>query len=225
MPGRLFSAKSAIAAAILVLLPFATFAQQRQAPAPAAPAAAAPAGEYRLAGFRSANFGMTADQVRQAIRKDFNVAADKIETAENAVERTQILAVTVPDLLPSAGPAQVAYVIGYRTRQLVQVTVTWGGTVNPQLAPAAAIDSARMLQGYLAGLGYKADTVATNLAQPDGSIVVFRGDDAQGRRTILVLGGVAAPEGQKPAGPPVLQISYIRDPATPDVFQIRKGDF
>jgi hypothetical protein len=40
-----------------------------------------------------------------------------------------------------------------------------------------------------------------------------------------VLGGVAAPEGQKPAGPPVLQISYIRDPQTPDVFQIRKGDF
>ncbi len=229
MPDPLFSAKTAISGAILAALILSTgpagAQQSRATPAPAAPAAAAPAGEYRLAGFRSANFGMTADQVRQAIRKDFNVAPDKIETAENAVERTQILAVTVPDLLPNGGPAQVAYVIGFKTKQLVQVTVTWGGAVNPQLAPAAAVESARMLQNYLAGLGYKPDTVATNLGQPDGSIVVFRGDDAQGRRTILVLGGVAAPEGQKPAGPPVLQISYVRDPATPDVFQIRKGDF
>ena len=168
---------------------------------------------------------MTAEQVRQAIRKDFSLGPDKIETADNAVERTQILAVTVNDLLPNSGPAQVAYVIGFRTKQLVAVTVTWGGSVNPQLAPGQAVEFARMLQGYLAGVGYKPETIVAGAQQADGSIVMFRGDDAQGRRTIVVLGGVAAPEGQKPAGPPVLQISYIRDPQTPDVFQIRKGDF
>lgn len=225
MPAYRFSARSAIFGVLLAgLLPAAgpTHAQQRP-PSPAA--APANPSEFRLNGFRSANFGMTAEQVRQAIRKDFSLGPDKIDTADNAVERTQILAVTVNDLLPNSGPAQVAYVIGFRTKQLVQVTVTWGGQVNPQLAPASAVEFARMLQGYLAGVGYKPDTVATNLGQADGSIVVFRGDDAQGRRTIVVLGGVAAPEGQKPAGPPVLQISYIRDPQTPDVFQIRKGDF
>ncbi len=212
----------ALAAAIALGVATAAMAQTPPKPAPAAAPQAS--SEFRLTGFRSANFGMTADQVRQAIRKDFNIGPDKIETAENGVERTQILAATVPDLLPNGGPAQVAYVIGYRSKQLVQVTVTWGGGVNA-LQPAAAVEVARMLQNYLTGVGYKADTVATNLAQPDGSIVAFRGDDAQGRRTILVLGGVAAPEGQKPAGPPVVQISYIRDPANPDVFQIRRGDF
>jgi hypothetical protein len=228
MPDTRFSARSAIFGALLAaLLPAAgpVHAQQRQTTPQTAPAAPSAPAEFRLTGFRSANFGMTADQVRQAIRKDFSLGPDKIETADNAVERTQILAVTVNDLLPNSGPAQVAYVIGFRTKQLVQVTVTWGGAVNPQLAPASAVELARMLQGYLAGVGYRPDSVATNLGQADGSIVVFRGDDAQGRRTIVVLGGVAAPEGQKPAGPPVLQISYIRDPQTPDVFQIRKGDF
>jgi hypothetical protein len=218
-----FARSGRLGAALVGLLLLATplAAQQpRSAPTPAAPAA-----EFRLTGFRSANFGMNADQVRAAIRKDFGAAADRIETAENGVERTQILAVTIPDLLPNSGPAQVAYVMGYRTRQLVQVTLTWGGVVNPQLTPAGAVELARMLQGYMTGMGYKADTVAVNATQADGSIVVFRGDDTQGRRTIIVLGNVAAPEGQKPAGPPVLQISYIRDPQNPDVFQIRKGDF
>jgi hypothetical protein len=197
--------------------------QAQGTPAPSAATQTTP--EFKLNGFRSANFGMTAEQVRQAIKRDFNIAPDKIETAENGVERTQIMAVTVPDLLPNGGPAQVAYVIGYRTKQLVQVTVTWGAGVNPQLAPQGAIEVARMLQTYLAGVGYKADTIATNIAQPDGSVVVFRGDDAQGRRTILVLAGVPVAEGQKPAGPPAVQISYIRDPQNPDVFQIRRGDF
>jgi hypothetical protein len=195
------------------------------AAAPAAPAPAAGEAEFRLTGFRSALFGMTPDQVRQAIRRDFSIPADRIETAENGVERTQILAITVPDLLPGSGPAQVAYVIGFRTRQLVQVTVTFGGAANPQLAPAVAVDLARMLQSHLVSVGYKADTVAVNLAQPDGTVLVFRGDDTQGRRAIAALTGVTAPEGQRPAGPPTLQISYIRDPQNPDVFQIRKGDF
>jgi hypothetical protein len=207
----------------------AAFAQapgaNRSASAPAAAASAAAEPEFRLTGFRSALFGMTPDQVRQAIRRDFSVPAEKIETVENGVERTQILAITVPDLLPSSGPVQIAYVIGFRSRQLVQVTVTFGGAANPQLSAATAVDLARMLQTHLASVGYKADTVAVNLAQPDGTVLVFRGDDAQGRRAIAALAGVAAPEGQRPSVPPTLQVSYIRDPQNPDVFQIRKGDF
>jgi hypothetical protein len=200
-------------------------AQPPAAAAPVAPAPVAADPEFRLTGFRSALFGMTPDQVRQAIRRDFSISADKIETVENGIERTQILAITVPDLLPSSGPAQVAYVIGFRSRQLVQVTVTFGGAANPQLAPATVVDMARMLQTHLVSVGYKADTIAVNLAQPDGTVLVFRGDDAQGRRAIAALAGVTAPEGQRPAVPPTLQVSYIRDPLNPDVFQIRKGDF
>lgn len=186
---------------------------------------AAPAEEFRLNGFRSANFGMTADQVRAAIRRDFNVAADRIETVENSIERTTVLTVTVPDLLPNAGPALVAYVIGFRSRQLVQVTITWGGQINPQFRPEQALGAARQLQGYFAGLGHRPDSVVTNAQQRDGSILVYAGDDAQRRRTLLVLSNVIGVEGRPPEGAPVMQLSYIRDPQTPDVFQIRRGDF
>jgi hypothetical protein len=194
-------------------------------PPAAQSAPAAPSDEFRLNGFRSANFGMTADQVRAAIRRDFNVAADRIETVENAIERTTVLTVTVPDLLPNAGPALVAYVIGFRSRQLVQVTITWGGQVNPQFRPEQALGAARQLQSYFAGLGHRPDSVATNVQQRDGSILIYAGDDAQRRRTLLVLSNVIGPEGRPPEGAPVMQLSYIRDPQTPDVFQIRRGDF
>ena len=208
------------------------FAQQQnpsvptaRPPAAATPAPAAPAEEFRLNGFRSANFGMTVEQVRAAIRRDFNVPADRIETNENPVERTTLLTVTVPDLLPNAGLGLVAYVIGYRTRQLVQVTITWGGPVNPQFRPEQALGAARQLQGYFAGLGHRPDSVVVNAQQRDGSILVYAGDDAQRRRTLLVLSNVAGAEGRPPEGAPVLQLSYIRDPQNPDVFQIRRGDF
>jgi len=219
---------SLIAFVVAALALSSSDSRAQSAPSPGrsqAPAASAAEGEFRLTGFRSALFGMTPDQVRQAIRRDFSITADKIETAENGAERTTILAITVPDLLPASGPVQIAYVIGFRSRQLVQVTVTFGGAANPQLTPPVAVDLARMLQTHLVGVGYKPDTVAVNLAQPDGTIVVFRGDDAQGRRAIAALIGVAAIEGQRPAAVPTLQVSYIRDPQNPDVFQIRKGDF
>jgi hypothetical protein len=214
----------ALTATIFTVFAYSAFAQQQPAPA-ARPAAPTASEEFRLTGFRSANFGMTAEQVRQAIRRDFPAAADKIETVENAVERTTVLSIPINDLLPSTGPGLVAYVIGYRSRQLVQVTITWGGGINPQFKPEQALSAARQLQGYFAGLGHKPDTIVTNAQQRDGSIIVFAGDDAQRRRTLLVLGNVAGPDGKPPEGAPILQLSYIRDPQTPDVFQIRRGDF
>jgi hypothetical protein len=219
--------RSAILAAGLIL---ATTVQAQQ-PAPNVPttrppgAPAAPAEEFRLNGFRSANFGMTADQVRGAIRRDFNIQSDRVETVENPIERTTVLTVTVPEILPNAGPALVAYVIGFRTRQLVQVTITWGGQINPQFRPEQAFGAARQLQGYFAGLGHRPDSVVTNAQQRDGSIVVYAGDDGQRRRTLLVLSNATGTEGRPPEGAPVLQLSYIRDTQTPDVYQIRRGDF
>lgn len=218
------------AALMAAAMAFPAWAQQPGTNVPTArpPAQAAPPAateEFRLNGFRSANFGMTAEQVRNAIRRDFNVPADRIETVENPIERTTVLTVTVPDLLPNAGPALVAYVIGFRSRQLVQVTITWGGQVNPQFRPEQALGAARQLQGYFAGLGHRPDSIATNAQQRDGSILVYAGDDGQRRRTLLVLSNVVGPEGRPPEGAPVLQLSYIRDPQTPDVFQIRRGDF
>jgi hypothetical protein len=78
---------------------------------------------------------MTDAQVKAAIRKDFNNPAEKIQTEENASERTAVLTVTVGDLLEGAGKARVSYILGYASKKLIQVNIVWGTTIDPQAKP------------------------------------------------------------------------------------------
>src|SRR5947208_12178429 len=49
-------------------------------------------------GFRQARFGMSEEQVRQAIRKDFPVAGVKLTGAVHPSEKTTVLSLSVADL-------------------------------------------------------------------------------------------------------------------------------
>jgi hypothetical protein len=75
-------------------------------PAPAAPGgpSIATPGTAVVDGFRSAKFGMSDTQVKAAITKDFGIKADAISEQPNPAERTTVLAVKVPDLLPGVVP-------------------------------------------------------------------------------------------------------------------------
>jgi hypothetical protein len=71
--------------------------------------------------------------------------------------------------------------------------------------------------------------VANYQLAPD-AILVFRASDEQKRTILLVLSGVAAAartEDKKAPKPPplTLELSYIEDPAHPDVFRIGRGQF
>ena len=72
--------------------------------------------------------------------------------------------------------------------------------------------------------------VIANRQLADNTIIVFRANDLQGRTVLLVLSGVAAAarteEKKQPQAPPLtLKLSYIVDPAHPDIFRIGKGQF
>jgi hypothetical protein len=179
----------------------------------------------KVEGFRSANFGGTETQVRAAIRKDFNLANDKITVEEHPVERTTMLAVTVSDLLPETGPARISYILGYKSKKLMQVHIVWAG--GPGGAkPEKLLLAANTLLQYFLGEGFARDKVVVNGRANDGSIVVFQGSDAQKRTTLLRL--VTAPgEGdEKDKEKPVaLFLSYVQDIQNPDVFRISKGQF
>src|ERR1700722_678184 len=92
-----------------------TAAPAKRAAEPAALPAPAAAGGPSIAsqggwggdGFRSAKFGMNDAQTKAAIMKDFGVQADAITQQPNPAERTTVLAVKVPDLLPGGGIAEV----------------------------------------------------------------------------------------------------------------------
>ena len=84
-------------------------------------------------------WGMTEAQVKAAILKDFNIAADKVQTEENSSERTTVLSITVNELLEGAGKARVSYILGYSSKKLIQVNVVWGTSIDPQAKPEDAL--------------------------------------------------------------------------------------
>jgi hypothetical protein len=231
-------------AALVLLAGPVGFAQTAQKPsakaapsAPAKPAAsetASPDGEARsearVEGFRSAAFGMTEAQVREAIRKDFNLGKDKVAAEESPTDRTLALSVTVNDLLPDTGPARVSYVFGYKSKKLMQVHVLWGAGQTPAVKPEKLQLAAATLQQYFLGEGFAPDKIVTNGRTQDGAIVVFQGTDSQKRLALLRY--IAAPErepkekAEKSAAPAAtLWLSYVQDLQNPDVYRIAKGQF
>jgi hypothetical protein len=202
-------------------------AETQSAPPPAAQTAPA----LQLQGFRGARWGMDAAEVKAAIRKDFNIAADKIQTEENASERTSVLSVTVPNLIEGAGKARVSYIFGFTTKKLIQVNAIWGTPVDPGAKPDEIVAAANQLRDLFVASGYEPGSIHTNAAAKDGTIVVFEGADAQKHTTLLTLinGTMPGPvkNGKREAATQtiVLRLSYILDPENPDVFRLKKGQF
>jgi hypothetical protein len=188
-------------------------------------ARATPAAEAKVEGFRSALFGMTEAQLRQAIHKDFPGAGDKIASELNAAERTTVLMIHVPDLIPGTGKARVSYIIGYATKKLIQVNVNWAAEPKSTAGTESLVGAANLLRNYFLAGGYRSDTIVANQQMPNG-YVVFRGLDVHSRMVILVLtGATATPPADEKAPPVGLQLSYILDPEHPDVYQVPKGQF
>jgi len=180
-------------------------------------------------GFRQALFGMSEEQVRQVIRKDFPASAGKISSAVHPSEKTTVLSATVSDLLPNSGNARISYIFGYRSKKLIQVNVVWTSEGNAA-SDETLVGTANSLRDYFASQNYKPDTAVSNRQLAENTIVVFRASDLQGRMVLLVLSGVAAAardeEKKGPRPPPLtLELSYIEDAAHPDVFRIGKGQF
>ena len=191
-------------------------------------------------GFRSAHFGMTEGAVRAAIATDFGAkigpAADAIKVIENKVERTRILVVRLPDLFPEAGMTEIGYVLGYKSKALMQINLLWGTPLSAKVTPEQLGIIATNLQRYFADQGFAAKDVKANLKIGKGTMLVFQGYDAQGRLVQLVrraealapAAGTPAPaDGAKPDTQyrQTLRLAYIGNPKAPDTFQIGKGAF
>jgi hypothetical protein len=190
-------------------------------PAPSEPPAA-------IDGFREAHFGMTEDQVREAIKKDFPAAVAKLKIATNASEKTAVLSLLVPDLLPHSGNARISYILGYKSKRLIQVNILWTSE-GTEDSDEIVVGVANSLRNYFAAQNYKPDSVVVNHPLADNTMLAFRASDSQDRTVLVVLTGVgtaARKDAKEPRPPPLtLELSYIADAAHPDVFKIGKGQF
>jgi hypothetical protein len=182
-----------------------------------------------IEGFRQARFEMNEEQVRQAIRNDFPEQTGKLARAIHPTEKTIVLSLTVADLLPHSGNARISYILGYRSKKLDQVNIVWSSD-GSSAGDETIVGSANSLRDYFSTENFKPDSVVANHQLAPDAILVFRASDEQKRSILLVLSGVAAAaraEDKKTPKPPplTLELSYIEDPAHPDVFRIGRGQF
>lgn len=193
----------------------------------AANPSATTAKQVKLEGFRSARFGMSEDQIRQAIGKDFKLSGDAIQRVDDPTERTSALLVKVNDLLPDSGPGVVAYIMGYKSKRLFRVNVVWGQEAGSPTKPDQIVGAANALRNYLLAQGYRKEGLVLNQPLGNDNVLVFQGTDMQGRLTELILGLVNKPSGQ-PGVPPIvtganLRLSYVEKPNEPDIYRIPGG--
>ena len=198
---------------------------------PAAPAAspAAPnvvTSSADVQGFRSARFGMSENDVRAAIARDFGLKGDAVRADVNKTEQTHILSVKVPEVLPGGGTADVSYVFGFKSKTLIQVGLSWSKAIDDKTTPEQLFSNATMLRTHFMSAGYKPDTVATNMPI-NGGLLMFRGSDANDRTTLLILQGTMAQgeNEQRVLTPTGLLLFYIADAKTPDVYRLPPGSF
>ena len=132
-----------------------------------------PAGPLaQIDGLRQARFGMSEEQARQAIRKDFPAAAATLGSMVHPAEKTNILSLTVTDLLPHTGKARIFYIFGYRSKKLIQVNVLWSSD-GSAAGDETIVATANALRDYFASENFRTDSVVANRKLAENTILVF----------------------------------------------------
>jgi len=188
---------------------------------------------YNVDGFRDARFGMSEQDVRGVVTKDFGVKPADITSTVNPVEGTTVLTVKVASLDPGPGPAVVAYIFGYASKKLIQVNVAWGDESTSKSDPNSMIASGTRLERYFAGYSWSKDTTRAGIPVGPNTVVLFSGEDNKTGAVRLILDGVKYQmerDGKEstspdPKGPPKLLLNYIANRDNPDVAKIEKGKF
>ena len=196
---------------------------------------ASSAGNAKVEGFRSARFGMNADQVLKAISKDFRISSTKVKSEVHPTERTNNYLIEVNDLIPESGKAQIAYIFGYNSKKLFQINVLWRNNESSKKNAQGLITTANLLRSLFLKKGFAKDKFIANHQLKDGSIIVFRGKDSLGRMALIYLNNpMGSPEQAKTksasekaelAKKITLMLSYMENPQRPDIFNLKKDDF
>ena len=176
-------------------------------------------------GFRSAKFGMRMDEVKNAITRDFSIAARKIDAISHPTEQTQSLGISMDQLLPNSGKSRVVYVFGYKSKRLIQVNILTGHPVDTDVTPQQVVDSGNLLGNHFFKKRYQEDGLVAHARLSDGSVLIFRGKDQKGRMALLRLSN-PQPNAKKGDDLKIsLTLSYIEKPEKPDAFQLKENDF
>ncbi len=202
------------------------------APAPSAPPAAAKTA-YEVTGFRGARFDMDETQLRAAILADFGVKPEAIKVVPNAMERTTALIVSLPTLDPGPGPATVVYILGYKTKKLIQVNLVWTQNTTPDKADSGPyLVAGVQLANYFNGFAWRDGKVTMGAPSGPHTLVLFAAEDGKTGAVQVVVDGVAfqSKDGKVETAPQApgsisLRVAYIANRTAPDIFKLEPGRF
>ncbi len=181
-----------------------------------------------LDGFRSAKFGMDKKQVTRAISSDFKISPSKINMNVHPTEKTTTLNILVPELMDAGGIASIGYILGQKSKKLMQVNVVWGYGVTKNANTQEVIAAANLLREHFIKKRYKEDMLAANAKISDNLMIVFRGVDKKGRMVLMTLTTATSKDGEdakKVTEKVSLILAYKLDPISPDVLTIKESDF
>jgi hypothetical protein len=209
--------------------PAAKTAPPTATPAPAPGAASG----YHVDGFRSARFGMTQDEVRAAVTKDFNLAPTAFIATQNAIDQTSAISIKLDHLDPGPGQAYVSFIFGASKKTLMHINVAWRTDAKPTDDQRKAIITAALqLASYFQQQAWPPNRTVSGALLPGNTVLIFEGVDAPGSGVEVTTSGVPlesadpkAPKMPDPTGPAQLMVSYSADHDHPDVVKIPQGAF
>ncbi len=171
--------------------------------------------EHPLTGFRSARFGMTQDEVRAAVKRDFGpdaalAAIDPGDPGKTALQFSLL------QLNPGPGPATIVYLFNAATGRLVHVNVGWVTGSDPgELHRLAIATAGQRLQTYFNALTPKLCEADTGGVIGPAKVLLYRGRDSTGRWVEVTVDGIrfetpaASADPTEPLqGPAALRVSY-----------------
>lgn len=184
---------------------------------------------FQINGFRSALFGMTAEQVHAAIQRDFKPAPEAVKEFDNEVEKTRVLIVALPALEPGPGPASVSYILGASSRKLMHINVLWSSPDAPTDDERARIAAAGLqLANYFRQQAWKPKGVAIGVPSGPNGLLLFAGIDPKNAIVELRLSGVKVADDASPppSGPARLRLAYAFTIGQQDVAAgVKPGSF
>ncbi len=105
------------------------------------------------------------------------------------------------------------------------MAVTWSKRSDDKLNPERLLQNGESLRQYFLSEDYARDSVVSNLEVKDG-LLLFRGADATGRMTVLLLQGARSGDKSVPRfRPSALTLLYIADAKAPDIYRVPAGRF
>lgn len=196
---------------------------------------------YTVTGYGNFRFGMTADEVRAEIAKEYPDAVASLKEATDPVDRTLGIAIVVKNLPIGDGSATLSFVFGFTSHKLIAVTASWLADGNPSAdIRQGLLDAGTQLTAKFVGYRWPAFATARGQIVKPGSVILFSGKDTKGGGVEVRVDGIAldAEEPRDAAGKPVppqhqdapegparLRLSYVASVDKPDIYRIPAGAF